>query len=246
MDQKYILTEEDVRNLPEDQRRDYEDFMNTVKETGVVYKAKLEKFDEILQGQYKTGVLFNPNGTQRYLETLSKNVSNILDQVVQYRNDVIHEKKSFNEYNFQNINEGLEELKRFINVKLQSYTYKDTFGSSELKDLLPRIDEIENQISQDMKHFQGFKDEKHAAKVEYKFRKGEYDRLSTFCKLRARLSGQKQELDEAQRKNAHFNSQEARFKNPELGEMLNPYQYDEYLKQQKQKEEEEKTGGMSL
>ena len=246
MDQKYILTEEDVRNLPEDQRRDYEDFMNTVKETGVVYKAKLEKFDEILQGQYKTGVLFNPNGTQRYLETLSKNVSNILDQVVQYRNDVIHEKKSFNEYNFQNINEGLEELKRFINVKLQSYTYKDTFGSSELKDLLPRIDEIENQISQDMKHFQGFKDEKHAAKVEYKFRKGEYDRLSTFGKLRARLSGQKQELDEAQRKNAHFNSQEARFKNPELGEMLNPYQYDEYLKQQKQKEEEEKTGGMSL
>ncbi len=245
MDHKYILTEEDVRNLPEDQRREYEDFIDTVKETGTVYKAKLEKFDEILQGQYKTGVLFNPNGTQRYLETLSKNVSNILDQVVQYRNDVIHEKKDFNEYNFQNINEGLEELKRFINVKLQSYTYKDTFGSSELKDLLLRIDEIENQISQDMEHFQGFKDEKQSAINEYRYLKGRYDQLSPLGKLRAKMSGQKQELDEAQRKNFHFNSQESRFKNPELGEMLNPYQYDEYLERQKQ-EEEQKSGGMSL
>ena len=246
MDQKYILTEEDVRNLPEDQRRDYEDFMNTVRDTGTIYKAKLEKFDEIIQSQYKTGVLFNPNSLERYPEILSKNLSIILDQVVQYRNDVIQEKRSFSEFNFQNINEGLEELKKFVETKLNVPNYQNSLGFSELRDILPRIDQIENQISQDMKHFQGFKDEKHAAKVEYKFRKGEYDRLSTFGKLRARLSGQKQELDEAQRKNAHFNSQEVRFKNPELGEMFNPSQYDEYLEQQKQKEEEEKTGGMSL
>lgn len=242
---KFDLTEEDVRNLPDDKRKEYEDFIETVRETGVVYKAKLEKFDEVLNGQYDSDVLYR-GGQQNYLQVVAQNISNVLDLVVQYRNDVIHEKREFNKMGFENINKGLEDLKSFINTKLQSYTYNDTIGSGKLKDLLPRIDQIEDQISKDIEHFQGFKDEKHAAKVEYKFRKGEYDRLSTFGKLRARLSGQKQELDEAQRKNAHYNSQEARINNPELGEMFNPSQYDEYLEQQKKKEEEEKTGGMSL
>ena len=37
MEQKYILNEEDVRNLSPEQKNDYNHFLDTVRDSGIVY-----------------------------------------------------------------------------------------------------------------------------------------------------------------------------------------------------------------
>lgn len=95
MEQKYILNEEDVRNLSPEQRNEYNHFLGTVRDSGIVYQAQLQKFDEILQQQYRSDVLFNPNSLERYPEILAKNINSVIDTITQFRNNAINDKGGF-------------------------------------------------------------------------------------------------------------------------------------------------------
>lgn len=206
MNQKYILSEEDVRNLSSEQQNAYNQFLDTIYDRGIVYETQLTSFNEILEQQYKSGVLFNPNHLERYPEILAKNLQNVIDTITRVRNDAINERRSFKEINFDLINQGLEVLKRFIEAKLQNPHYGNSIGSKDLESLLPRIEQLESQISKDMQFYQGYHDEKTAALVDYRRKKEVYDKLSLFGKLAARINGKKKELSEAQQQNAYYNS----------------------------------------
>jgi len=141
------------------------------------------------------------------------------------------------EMNFNLINEGLEILKSFIEGKLRSY--RGSIGVMELEALLPRIEELKSQILKDMQFYQGYNDEKTAAIVDYRIKKEAYEKLSLFGKLAAKINGKKKELSEAQYKNSYYGMAEIAMVNRQPGDIINPYQYEEYLKQQ-----EQSTGGM--
>ncbi len=238
MEQKYILNEEDVRNLSPEQKNEYNHFLGTVRDSGIVYQAQLQKFDEILQQQYRSGVLFNPNSLERYPEILAKNINSVIDTITQFRNNVINDKRVFEQFGFQRIDEGLDVLKKFVETKLQSPRYQN---SIHLKSVLPRIDQLKSQISQDMNFYQGYYDEKISAIANYKSKKEAYDRLSLFGKFAAKINGKKKELTEAQQKKNYYNSAGISSGTQQPGDIVNPYQYDEYLEKQQL---EQSTGGM--
>jgi len=235
--EKYILSEGDIRNLPLEQQYAYNQFLSIIYDKGIVYKAQLDSFDEILQQQYRARVLFNPNSLERYPEILAKNLQNVINTITGIRNDAINGKRSFKEMNFNLINEGLEILKSFIEGKLRSY--RGSIGVMELEALLPRIEELKSQILKDMQFYQGYNDEKTAAIVDYRIKKEAYEKLSLFGKLAAKINGKKKELSEAQYKNSYYGMAEIAMVNRQPGDIINPYQYEEYLKQQ-----EQSTGGM--
>ncbi len=237
MEQKYILSEGDIRNLSPEQQAAYNHFLGTIFGKGIVYEDQLESFDEILQQQYKSGVLFNPNSLESYPEILAKKLQNIIATITSVRNDVINGKRVFEEYDFLRINEGLEVLKRFTEVRLQSSHY---IGNEDLKSLLSRIEQLESQIAKDMQFYQGYFNEKTAAIVDYRNKKAAYDQLSWFGKIAARINGRKKELTEAQQKNIYYNTAMASMRNQQPGDIVNPYQYDEYLERQ---QPEQSTGG---
>lgn len=241
MEQKYILSEEDVRNLTPEQQREYNNFLGTVRDSGIVYQAQLQKFDEILQQQYKSGVLFNPNGLERYPEILAKNINGVIDTITTFRNNSISGERVFKQFGFQKIDEGLDVLKNFVETKLQSSLYRNSVGYLDLQSVLPRIDQLKSQISQDMSFYQGYYDEKNSAIADYRSKKEAYDRLSLFGKLAARINGAKKELTEAQQKNAYYNSSKISSGTQQPGDIVNPYQYDEYLERQ---QPDQSTGGM--
>lgn len=241
MEQKYILNEEDVRNLSPEQKNEYNHFLGTVRDSGIVYQAQLQKFDEILQQQYRSDVLFNPNSLERYPEILAKNINSVIDTITQFRNNAINDKGGFEQFGFQKINEGLDVLKKFVETKLQSPHYQNSIGYSDLKSVLPRIDQLKSQISQDMNFYQGYYDEKISAIANYKSKKEAYDRLSLFGKFAARINGKKKELTEAQQKKNYYNSARLSSVTQQPGDIVNPCQYDEYLEKQQL---EQSTGGM--
>lgn len=241
MEQKYILSEEDVRNLSPEQQNEYNHFLGTVRDSGIVYQAQLQKFDEILQQQYRSGVLFSPNSLERYTEILAKNVNSVIDTITQVRNNVINGKRVFEQFGFQRIDEGLDVLKKFVETKLQSPHYQNSLGHQDLEAVLPRIDQLKSQITQDMSFYQGYYDEKISAIADYRRKKEAYDRLSLFGKLAARINGKKKELTEAQQKNVYYNSARISSGTQQPGDIVNPYQYDEYLERQ---QPEQSTGGM--
>ena len=232
MKEKYILNEEDVENLSTEQRDDYNNFLNTVRDRGIVYQAQLEKFDKILQEQYKSHVLFNPNGLERYPEILAKNINNVVDAVVQVRNNVINGKFVFNQFDFRNIDDGLDVLKKFVEEYTQSYHYQNAIGHQDLEELLPRIEQLKNQLSQDINFYEGYYNEKSDAINNYRQKKEAYDKLSLFGKLTARINGKKKELMEAQQKKDHYSSVKIHTENKQPGAIVNPFQYDEYLEKQ--------------
>ena len=77
--------------------------------------------------------------------------------------------------------------------------------------------------------------------TQEKSKKEAYDRLSLFGKLAARINGKKKELTEAQQKNAYYNLARLSSGIQQPGDIVNPYQYDEYLERQ---QPEQSTGGM--
>lgn len=241
MEQKYILREEDVRNLSPEQQNAYNLFLGTIRDSGIVYQAQLQKFDEILQQQYRSGVLFNPNSLERYPEILAKNINSVIDVITQVRNNVINGKRVFEQFGFQRIDEGLDVLKKFVETKLQSSLYQNSIGRQDLESVLPRINQLKSQISQDMSFYQGYHDEKISAIADYRSKKEAYDRLSLFGKLAARINGKKKELTEAQQRNAYYNSARISSLTQQPGDIVNPYQYDKYLERQ---QPEQSTGGM--
>lgn len=241
MEQKYILSEEDVRNLSREQQNEYNQFLGTVRDSGIVYQSQLQKFDEILKQQCRSGVLFNPNSLQRYPKVLAKNINSVIDAITQVRNNVINGKRVFDQFSFQRIDEGLDVLKKFVETKLQSPQYQNSLGDQDLEAVLLRINQLKNQISQDISFYQGYYDEKISAIADYRSKKEAYDRLSLFGKLTARINGKKKELTEAQQKNAYYNSARISSGIQQPGDIVNPYQYDEYLERQ---QPEQSTGGM--
>lgn len=241
MEQKYFLSEEDVRKLSSDQQNDYNLFLGTVYNSGVVYQAQLDKFDEILQQQYRTGVLFNPNVLERYPEILAKNINGVVDTITKVRNDSINGKRVFEQSRFQGISEGLDVLKKFVEGKLQNPHYQKSLGRENLELVISKIDQLKNQVSQDMNFYQNYQDEKISAIVNYNNKKEAYDKLSLFGKLVARVNGMKKELAKAQQKNDYYNSAKISSGAQQPGDIVNPYQYDEYLKGQQLGES---TGGV--
>ena len=241
MEQKYILSEEDVRNLSREQQNEYNQFLGTVRDSGIVYQSQLQKFDEILKQQCRSGVLFNPNSLQRYPKVLAKNINSVIDAITQVRNNVINGKRVFDQFSFQRIDEGLDVLKKFVETKLQSPQYQNSLGDQDLEAVLLRINQLKNQISQDISFYQGYYDEKISAIADYRSKKEAYDRLSLFGKLAARINGKKKELTEAQQKNAYYNLARISSGIQQPGDIVNPYQYDEYLERQ---QPEQSTGGM--
>ena len=241
MEQKYILSEEDVRNLSREQQNEYNQFLGTVRDSGIVYQSQLQKFDEILKQQCRSGVLFNPNSLQRYPKVLAKNINSVIDAITQVRNNVINGKRVFEQFSFQRIDEGLDVLKKFVETKLQSPQYQDSLGDQDLEAVLLRINQLKKQISQEISFYQGYYDEKISAIADYRSKKEAYDRLSLFGKLAARINGKKKELTEAQQKNAYYNLARLSSGIQQPGDIVNPYQYDEYLERQ---QPEQSTGGM--
>lgn len=241
MEQKYFLSEEDVRKLSSDQQNDYNLFLGTVYNSGVVYQTQLDKFDEILQQQYRTGSLFNPNALERYPEILAKNINGVVDTITQVRNDSINGKRVFEQSRFQGISEGLDVVKRFVEGKLQNPHYQKSLGRENLELVISRIDQLKNQVSQDMNFYESYQDEKVSAIVNYNNKKEAYDKLSLFGKLVARVNGMKKELADAQQKNTYYTSAKISSGAQQPGDIVNPYQYDEYLERQQLGES---TGGV--
>lgn len=239
MEEKYFLTESDIKNLSIEQQDAYNNFMKTINDRGIVYKEQLEKFDEILKSQYSNHVLFNPNSMERYLEILAKNLESVISAIVDFRNDVINERRDFNLFHFQNVLEGLDVLTEFINKYLKSYHYGNSFGDDDLKSLLPIIQQLKDQIHSDLQYFQGYKEEKSKARVDFEAKKEAYDRLSMFGKIAAVVNGKKKELDEATRKYAYYGSVKTAITKPT--NIDNPYQYEEYIESQQNLNEGVKT-----
>lgn len=241
MEQKFILTEKDVRNLSPKQQTAYNRFLDTVRDSGIVYHEQLKEFDEILKQQYRLGVLFNPNSLERYPLILAKNLNSVIDTITQVRNNVINGKRVFSQYGFQLIDDGLEVLKKFVETKLQSPHYQNSIGYPDLESILSRIDQLNGQISQDMSFYQSYDDEKRSAIADYRIKKEAYDKLSLFGKFAAKIIGKKKELRKAEEKNDYYNSVRFREKTQQPGDIVNPYQYVEYLER---KQPEKSTGGM--
>lgn len=239
--EKYILSDEDVRNLSSEQQKQYNSFWGAIHDSGIVYPAQLQYFAEILRQQYRLGVLFNPNDLERYPQILSKNINSVIDAITQVRNDVINGKRVFEQANFQRIDEGLDVLKNFVEINLQNPHYKNSIGHYDLESVLPRIDQLKGQLSQDMTFYPKYNDEKASAIADYKSKQAAYDCLSLFGKLAARINGKKKELTEAQLKNDYYYGEEIRYKMPQPGDIINPYKYNDYLERQQL---EQSTGDM--
>ena len=237
--EKYILSEEDIKNLSPEQQYAYNQFLNTIRNKGVIYDVELRSFDEILQQQYESGVFGKGDINVQYPRVLAANLQNIIDTITGVRNDTINGKRSFGQFNFSKINEGLEVLKSFTEKTLQG-PRGHAIGRQDLESVLPRIEQLESQISKDIQFFQGYSDERTAAINDYRNKKAAYDRLSLFGKLAARVNGKKEELSEAQQKNAYYNTEKVGGGSPQPGDIVNPYQYDEYVERQ----QPDQTGGM--
>lgn len=242
MEPKYFLSEDDVRHLSDEQRKNYNIFFRAILDSGIVYEAYLEDFDNILQQQYRSGVLYKPNDRERYLEILAKNINSIIDAIIKFRNDAINDKRSFSKYGFEEINKGLDVLKRFVNNKLQNPHYLNSYGYQDLKSVLPRIDQLKSQISQDISFYQGYSDEKTSVIADFLSKKQAYDSLSLFGKLAARINGKKKELKEAEQKKTYYTTIKISTEPQQPGDIVNPSQYDDYIKRQ---QPDQSTGGMS-
>lgn len=181
--------------------------------------------------------MFNPNNTEIYPKILAENVNYIINAIIKYRNGVINETHLASQFGFQYIAEGLDVLKKHVERYMQSPHYQGSIGYYELRDLLPKIDQLKAQIIQDMNFYKGYKAEKDSARVNYKAKKQAYDNLSLFGKLAAKINGTKKDLMEAQEKYRYYNDVKltARTPNstePNSTEITNPYQYENYLAQQ--------------
>ena len=111
--------------LSPEQRDVYMNFINTIRESGVVYQAQLENVDKILTQQYKA-----PNQLERYPEFFAKNINSFIDEITKVRNDAINGKKSFvgkmsYQYYFEQIDKGLDILKKYIETKVYNYHYNN-------------------------------------------------------------------------------------------------------------------------
>lgn len=227
--------------LSPEQRNVYMNFINTIRESGVVYQAELEKVDKILTQQYKA-----PNQLERYPEFFAKNINSVIDEITKVRNDAINGKKNFRgkmsyQYYFEQIDKGLDILKKYIETKVYNYHYNNSIGGpTDLKLTLPRIDKLKSQLSQDMIFYQGYLDEKKATLLNYRLKKQQYDSLSLFGKFAARINGRKKELKEAKQKTYYYNDGISIIDH-QPGDIVNPRQYDEYLQEQ---QPEQSTGGM--
>lgn len=234
MENKYFLNEEDVRNLTEEQRRVYDRLMRNVMEGEQIFPADLSDFNEILREQYEKKNLYNPNISDQYFVILSKNLNNILNYIVNVRNDIVNEKRALNDNIFRDIHTSLDVLEKFIKTQLNRDTYSSYagmsgyIGSDDLKNVLSRVEQLKSQLLQDMEFYQGFKDKKVSAKVKYMAQKDNYDKLSLFGKLVAKVNGTKKELKEA---NLNYNFYNVGgLGSPKPGEIYNPLRYEEYLK----------------
>lgn len=250
MEEKYILNDEDINHLTQEQRGQYISFMETVYDTGVINKKQLEDFEKILHQQYEKRVLFNPNGLERYPEIFVKNVNAVLDTITNFRNDVISGKKPLRNFTFQNIDEGLDILKKNIEIKVgrDDYKFRNSGGNqvgthrdfSKYNSVLSRIDDLKAQLSVDMKFYKGFTDERNNARNDYQQKKEAYDNLSLFGKVVARINGKKRELTEAARREHYYGNVKMSF--PVSGDIDNPFQYDEYVERMQAEELNERRG----
>ena len=233
--EKYILEDEDIRSLSQDQWKEYTTFLNNVEREGRIYRNQLEKFCKILQSQYEKGVLFNPNSLQRFPLILSKNFKLILEKITQYRNNIIFNYNgSFNKFHFEGIVEGLQDLIEFSKIYSSGYYWGNSLGKSELEALIPEIEELKTQIEKDLKYFESYSKEKTSAIAEYRYQKEIYDKLSLFGKIKAKLNGTKAKLEEAAKKSNYYNSLSI---NPDnLESLSNPYQYEEYMSKMEERE----------
>lgn len=241
MEEKYVLSDEDVNALSNEQFREYRDFLDTVYNSGIVYSAKLEKYDAILEQQYTAGVLYNPNSQQRYLKILAENLQVVVNAIVKVRNFAINS-GSFDPIRFKQIDEGLVELKKFIERKLEN-PRNGSIGFIDLEAVLSNVERLENQVLQDLSFYQEFKNEEFSAISDYKRKQAEYDRLSLFGKFAARVNGKKKELTDARQKSVYYSSARHAVFNSKPGDIVNPFQYEEYLKKQ---QTEQSAGGKHM
>lgn len=233
-----------LNNLTEEQRGQYNSFMKTIYDTGVINQKQLEDFEVILKQQYKEGVLFNPNNLDRYPEIFAKNINVVLDTITNFRNDIISGKRPLGNFTFQNIDRGLDVLKNNLEGKvgMDNYQFNNIAGNvvgkhrefSEYKTVLSRIDDLKAQLSVDMKFYKGFTDERSNARNNYQQKKEAYDKLSLFGKAVARINGKKRELTEAAKREYYYEN--VKRTNPVFGDIDNPFQYDDYIERMQAEE----------
>lgn len=239
-EKKYILSEEDIKKLPDEQQIAYKVFLDNVEKNCDFDSFQLKSFVEILKQQWKAGVLYHAI-SYNFPEILAKNINNIIDKIVKYRNDVIGEKFTFDRFKFLQIEGMLKVLKDTVEDELSYIGDSDPFGKDDLKSVLTRIEQIISQISLDAEFYGSFIQEKHYAVNNYKSKKEKYDKLSLFGKLAARINGQKKELDAAQKEASDYSIGRIELDPEATGIRKNNASYLQYIEDHQQ---EKTTGGM--
>lgn len=231
-DIKYVLTEEDVRKLPQDDERRYTTIMDRLYQNGTISRVDLEYLDDLLQQQYSHGLLRNASPYNLYTRILARNLNGVVDIVLKNRNEMVNGNKLADEFTYGKMLEGLNEMKKMIEEKLPRYQARNTFGTEELEGLLSRIDALREQVSKDMQFDKGFKQAKSDALARYKVLKEQYDRLSLFGKLAARVNGKAQELKEAKEEHLYYGNVNVPLSANNTENIVNSPQYQEYIDQQ--------------
>lgn len=234
MKEKNFLTSEDILHLSPEQSNLYNQFINSIRQNGIIHKYELEEYAKILKQQYEKGILTNVTIHDRYTEILVANLNKIVDEITEKRNDFIG-----NSIDLSYINEGLDILKEFLN---RGNLVDNHTGSPDLKRLLDRIDQLQKQISQDIKYYASYSQEKQKAYTDYKWKQEQYDNLSLFGKLAARINGKKRKLEAARHNYTSKFGMETPSNRRQEGQIFNSTSYEEYLKSQ---EMEQSTGGRS-
>lgn len=240
MEKKNFLSEEDVRHLPNDQQIQYKLFLDKIRDHGTFDKLYFNKFEDILEEQYRTGALHDALTGNRFPEILAANINAIVNQIIEFRNNKIEDGVLFDVYKFKDIYQGIEKLEQLVKFRSDHNVYEGMFGAGLFEDNLPRIQQLKNQVAQDISFYQGYSEEKTNAIDNYLQKKEAYDKLSLFGKFAAIVNGQKKALQEAKKQNDYYDSGEYDSNNHHPGGIVNPFQYDEYLEKQQL---EQSTGG---
>ena len=232
--EKYILTENNIENLPVKDRRIIDKYLNDIQE-GIINLFDLQELDKTLQDLYYKRVLFNYGSvTDEYFLILATNLKFFLEKIVKQRNYAV-EKELWDSDHWRKVVKGLEDLQEFVQKYLNSYgaVYGHKAGTFDLKEVSSMVTKLEKQLNQDLQYFEEYRKNKLKAENNYMLKKSEYDRLSPFGKLKAIIRGQKEELETARNEYIKYHTLSVST-NDEKNTFQDPLPYQKYVEEQEE------------
>lgn len=251
VERKNLLTEEDIWNLPQNDRDNWDAFFSRLQDRGEVDKVGLERIMSILRNQYREGALRSPEINDRFPEIQAANLNVILGVLVQKRNNAIL-KDLYEPEEFKSMEESAKVITEYVENAINANGYHARIGLGvyhggiNMDAVAKKSRAIHDQLLEDIEYYPGYSNDKNTAYVAFIEAKRKFEALSPFHQFGSRIGasfGFNTKAAEEQITSARYHNQYAVSninESPDENGLVHPYPYTTYAKNQKSSKESSK------